>query len=134
MKTILAVDDDQSLLNCYQAMLGRGRYQVFTAIKSADATRLIHKHKPDLIILDIHMPGKDGFEVFDEIKQEMADIPILFSTGYPRSFNAENSGMADRWERQFADGNTDIIYKPFDYSQLLGKVEALIGPGDDPPC
>lgn len=134
MKTILAVDDDQAVLNCYKAMLGRGKYEVITAIKSGEATRLVRERKPDLIILDVRMPGKDGLELFDEIKAERAGLPILFSTGYPRSFTAENPEMAERWERGFADGNTDIIYKPFDFEQLLGKVESLIGPGEAPPC
>jgi hypothetical protein len=58
-------------------------------------------------------------------------IPVLFVTAYPKSFTAASDEVVEMWRKNFADGTTDIIYKPFDLPTLFEKVEALIGTADD---
>ena len=53
---------------------------------------------------------------------------MLFVTAYPGSFNMKSQEMVDMWQSEFADGMTDILYKPFDIDVLYEKVEGLIGP------
>ena len=58
--------------------------------------------------------------------------PVLFVTAYPKAFTNDSPDMNEMWQDQFADGDTDIIYKPFDFDTLVEKVEGLIGaPTDD---
>ena len=88
----------------------------------------------ELLMLDVKMPGKSGFDVYNEIR-EFRDLPVLFVTAYPRSSTLESDQVTRMWQEQFADGTTDILYKPFELEQLYQKVDGLIGPakssGDD---
>jgi CheY-like chemotaxis protein len=130
MKTILAIDDQEAILDCYeQALSGRG-YKVHVTTDPSDGLRLLREHSPDLVLLDIRMPQKDGFEVYEELRNARK-IPVLFITAYPKSFTAESERIARMWQGEFAEGTTDILYKPFDLATLYEKVEGLIGgPGD----
>ena len=86
------------------------------------------KNDPDiiLVLLDVNMPGKSGVDVCGEIRQ-CWPVPILFMTGHVRTFNAQSEQMVRLWQTQFAEGTTDIIYKPFNIQFLLDKVEGLVG-------
>ena len=72
------------------------------------------------------MPGKDGFEIYNEFRG-VRKIPVIFVTAYPGSFDADSEAVVEMWQNEFADGTTDIIYKPFDLEVLFEKVENLIG-------
>jgi CheY-like chemotaxis protein len=132
MKRIVAIDDDAQILGLYARMLKSKGYEVETAIDPADGLRRIRENPPDLVLLDIVMPGMTGFEIFREFKSAIKIIPVLFVTGYPDSFDMRSDEIARMWK---TDGQTDILYKPFEPSRLFGKVEGLIGPADeDAPC
>ena len=83
----------------------------------------------ELVTLDIKMPRKSGFDVYMEFRK-FRKLPALFVTAYPKSFNMENDDVMQMWQEEFADGTTDIIYKPFDLPTLFEKVEGLIGRAD----
>ena len=127
MKRIIAIDDEEGVLEFYQRSLHKRGYAIVTTVQPAAGLELIKAQPPDLIILDINMPDMTGFELFQELKQTLRTIPVLFATGYPTMFNAKLKAVAEMWARDFADGNTDVIYKPFDAERLYGKVEGLIG-------
>ena len=127
MKTIIALDDDSEILKCLKLALEQRGYQAFTATNFDDFVRLIKEHAPDLVLLDVRMPNKNGFEVFKQLRQWQT-VPVLFVTAYSGSFTLESKNVLDLWQNQFSDGRTDILYKPFNIKVLYEKVESLIGP------
>lgn len=131
MKKILAIDDEPNILKCFKDALEMRGYAV-TAVTDPDAgIALLRDHADfNLLTLDVKMPGKNGFDVYREIRA-FREIPVLFVTAYPKSFTAESDAVVEMWEEQFADGTTDIIYKPFELDAFFNKVEGLIGSADD---
>lgn len=128
MRKILSVDDDDAILRCFQRALdGRG-YKVFITTDPAEISKILEEHELDLVMLDIHMPKKNGFEIFQELKRQKKKLPVLFVTAYPKSFSMEDQKVLELWQNEFADGNTDVLYKPFKLERLFEKVEGLIGP------
>lgn len=129
--TILCIDDERSMLACYQTAMDYLGLECLTA-QSADAGIALLKATPDvaLVTLDIKMPGKNGFEAYRELRA-FSNVPVLFATAYPASFSAETEQFVRMWQDQFADGTTDILYKPFDFDVLREKMESLIGPLGD---
>ena len=128
MRKILSVDDDDSILRCYKKALDAKGYQAFVTSNPLEVSQILQDHKLDLVMLDICMPKRSGFDIFKELKQKYEHLPVLFVTAYPGSFNMESQEMVDLWQNEFADGITDILYKPFDIDVLYEKVEGLIGP------
>lgn len=126
MRKILSVDDDPNVLSCLESALKQKGYEVFVTTKPLEVAEILEKHKIDLVMLDIKMPEKDGFEIFKELKKKYAKLPVLFVTGYPQSFTMKSEGVISMWKNDFADGHTDIMYKPFDVDTLYEKVEGLI--------
>jgi FixJ family two-component response regulator len=82
-------------------------------------------------MLDVRMPQTDGFMIFKELKKQDRKLPVLFVTAYPKSFTMKSDEMVELWTRDFIDGNTDILYKPFNVEILYEKVESLIGRTDE---
>ena len=82
MKTILIANDEQSTSLLYKEELEEDGYQVSLAATGEEALKMLDKQIPDLIILDIKMPGMDGIEVMCKIKDEKGDIPIILCSTY----------------------------------------------------
>lgn len=90
MKTILVVDDEESIRLLYKEELEEDGYRVLLASDGEEALRKVKKESPDLITLDIRMPGMDGIEVLGLIKEMEPNIPVIMSTAYGdyrRDFN-----------------------------------------------
>lgn len=131
MKKIISIDDEPMILECIKEALTREGYAVEIICNSEEGLRrLMESDDVDLALLDIKMPGKSGFDIYREYRK-VKKIPAIFVTAYPASFNAESDEVVDMWQNEFADGETDIIYKPFDLSTLFDKIDALIGPPND---
>jgi CheY-like chemotaxis protein len=125
--SILVVDDEPTLIALVRQVLEGSGYAVFSTTNPLDAGRILEQQKIDLVTLDLMMPQKDGFEVYKEL-EAARDIPVLFVTGYPQRFTTDSDTVLSLWQREFARGRTDILYKPFDVRTLLEKVEGLVGP------
>ena len=82
MKTILVANDEQSTSFLYKEELEEDGYQLLVATTGEEALKLLGKKIPDLIILDIKIPGMDGVEVMNKIKDEKRDIPIILCSAY----------------------------------------------------
>jgi two-component system sensor histidine kinase ChiS len=121
-KQILVVDDEPSISRLIKMSLAVEGYEVRTASSGFDALEELEKGKPELLLLDIMMPGMNGFEVCTEIrsKPQFKGMKIVFLTAMG------NPGDA---QRGFAVGGDDYIIKPFDPEELLSKVQTIIGPG-----
>ena len=111
---ILAVDDDRFNLRVLADIL-KASYAVLTAGCGEDALKIAHDKQPDLILLDIVMPGMDGFEVLKELKGDDAtrNIPVICITGLK---NVQDE------ERGFFLGAVDYITKPFQNSIIKARV------------
>jgi len=125
-KSILVVDDEPSILMLVQRILEGKGYRVYVAPSAQEAFKILMKQQIDLVMLDVLMPQKDGFEAYTEIK-EYQDVPVLFATGNPSGVTGEDEGKVDLLQQEFITGKTDIVYKPFDTDTLCEKIENLLG-------
>ena len=114
---LLLVDDDRRNILALQAVLPDSVYELFIAYSGAEAIDLAKRHAIDVILLDIQMPGMDGFETARALKsiEECRDAPIIFITAfYPE----------DRFVRRgYEVGAIDYLTKPFDPTILRTKVD-----------
>lgn len=116
-KEILVVDDERDLLAMTRSIFeGVGYTQVKTAASAEDALRLISKKMPDILILDVMMPGMDGFELLQEIRA-VSTVPVLMLTA---------KGEAEDRFAGFELGADDYLVKPFLPKELLLRVQAIL--------
>ncbi len=128
---IISIDDEPSVLKCLEQVLKSHGYELLVFSDAEEGLKALREHDDvGLALLDIRMPKKNGFEIYKELRS-FKKIPVLFVTAYPASFTAKSDDLVQIWKREFADGSTDIIYKPFDVSTLFEKVEGLVGPMED---
>lgn len=125
-KRILSLDDEPAMLDILQQMLTEAGYDVRTTTSAKDFFRLLAEQPVDLVLLDLAMPERDGLDVYREYTAHQ-HTPVLFVTGFHSRFSGASHDLVDLWRNQFAEGTTDVLYKPFTYDQLLAKVQALIG-------
>ena len=116
---ILIVDDERHNRDLLDAILTSEGYLLLTAASGEEALAAIAKHQPDLILLDVMMPGKDGYQVTAEIKGNLAtkDIPVIVI-----------SALDDRNARMLGlnAGAEDFLSKPVDRAELLVRVRNLL--------
>ena len=128
-KAILCVDDEVWVLKSLEVALSPEGYRVFTTSDPAEAETILREHEIDLVLLDVCMPDTDGRELCATIRDHH-QVPILFVTGQRDSFSVGPDPAAQPWTQQFGDGQTDILYKPFEVDELHEKVAGLIGPAE----
>ena len=113
---IMVVDDEQAVLRLLSYTLEPEGYGVIVADNGRSALELLEEHEPDLVILDIMMPGLDGFQVLDLIRQRFT-IPIIMLTA-----RREVTTVRDA----LALGADDYIRKPFCKGELLARIRAKL--------
>ena len=131
-KRILAIDDDPHVLPILEEMLAVKGYEVATAGSGAAGLNALAEGEFDLVILDVKMPGMDGYETYEEIRHHSrkGEIPVLFLTAFTDAFSADNDRAMKAWLEHFGEGTTDVAYKPVSVEELTAKVEGLIGPAE----
>ena len=113
---ILVVDDERRYVRAIQVNLKASGYEVLTALNGQTAVDLVATEEPDLIVLDIRMPGMDGFEVCQRIR-EFSAVPIIMLTAL----------AADADKVKGLDiGADDYVTKPFSADELLARVRAAL--------
>jgi len=114
-KTVLAVDDDPGMLEMLRVGLELEGYRVITALDGRTALRKIRAENPALVILDVMMPGMDGWEVLDRIESspQMAGIPVIMLTALVEDMDVM---------RGLEKGAIDYITKPFDVTHLVNAI------------
>jgi CheY-like chemotaxis protein len=112
-KKILVVDDEEDVAKALRVRLKANGYSVVLASDSVQAFTMANKEKPDLIILDIMIPGGGGFVVAERLKQstETHHIPIIFLTG-----------ISGGEERAYKVGASGYVMKPYQPEQLLETI------------
>lgn len=124
-KRVLVVDDDEKTVELVKLYLNRDGYKVDTAYNGLDALELARKNHPDLIVLDLMLPGMDGLEVCRTIRQE-SDVPIIMLTA--RSTDQDKlTGLEV--------GADDYVTKPFSPRELAARVRVVLRrmPGERGP-
>ena len=113
---ILAVDDDPQALRYVREALSSAGYLAVGAGDPEEAFRLIAEQRPDLILLDVMLPGIDGIEMMQEIR-EAHDVPIIFLSAY---------GQDELVARAFDMGASDYVVKPFSPTELAARIRAAL--------
>jgi DNA-binding response OmpR family regulator len=116
MNRILLVDDDKTLLNFLGEYLSGDGFEVLTAANGTDALRLAYNNHPELVVLDVMMPGMDGWEVCARL-HEMTGVPVILVTG--------KTTEADKL-RGFKLGADDYLTKPFSFAELSARIQAVL--------
>ena len=114
--SILVIDDDRNLLAIIEMYLRQAGYEVTCVERGDEALQAFRRVQPALVVLDVMLPGMDGWEVLDKLRQE-SDVPVIMLTA-----------KGDTLDRiQGLDlGADDYIVKPFDAKELLARIKAVL--------
>lgn len=116
MKTILFVDDEESICLLYETEFGDMGYKVVTAKDGDEALQKFEEVKPDLVTLDIKMPGPNGIDVLRRMKEKNKDVPVIMCTAYTE------------FKQDFGVWASDAyIVKSSDLGELKSKVKEILG-------
>ncbi len=120
-KKIMVVDDEKNLIELVKVVMEQEGYEVITAMNGEDALEKLRTEKPDLILLDMMMPGMSGREVCDKIRSDpkTKDMKIAFLT--VAKFSEAGKGVLKEM------GVLDYITKPFDNDDLIKRVKKILG-------
>ncbi|MCJ7604482.1 MAG: response regulator transcription factor [Dehalococcoidales bacterium] len=124
-KKILVVDDDEKTVELVKLYLNRDGYRVITAYNGNDALRLARENRPDLIVLDLMLPGIDGLEICRTLRGE-SDVPIIMLT----ALSTDDDRLTG-----LDIGADDYVTKPFSPRELAARVRAVLRrmPGERGP-
>ena len=118
MKTILILDDEEVVRKVLRAMLEGQGYRVLEASEGAEALRLLGEERPDLILVDLTMPGMSGIEFVEALRtQAEMPAPFIILTGTDRE---EIEKLSE------ALGASSFLQKPFSRDELLEKIESVL--------
>ena len=124
-KKILVVDDDENIRSLERTILEQQGFVVTTASGGDEALKLLASDSFDLLLLDIMMPGRDGFEVCRQVKTDprTREIPVVFLTA---------KGGGEALAEGFESGAVMYINKPFTARKLLAVVNTMLEQGEAP--
>jgi len=119
MQDVLVVDDDHDVAESIELALRRRGFRGMVVHSGVEALKLLRRHQPSIVILDVMMPGLDGFDVCRRLRadERTADLPVIFLT-------AKGQGK-DRIEGLRA-GADDYLSKPFNLEELVLRVQAIL--------
>ncbi|WP_100405750.1 response regulator [Bacillus solitudinis] len=118
MQKILVVDDQYGIRVLLSEILQKDGYQIFQAANGVQALNIVEKDKPDLVLLDMKIPGMDGLEILKRIKEKHAEIDVIMMTAYGE-LNLINEAMQLGAITHFA--------KPFDIDDIREVIKKNIG-------
>jgi len=118
-KRILFIEDEPDQVMMISLRLEKNGYEVISAMEGEAGLQIAAKEKPDLILVDVLMPGIDGFEVCRRLRKDPVTkrIPIISTTA---------AGMDDVEHRCITAGADDCVRKPYDSTDLLMKIRRLL--------
>jgi len=123
-KKILVADDEPSIVAAVEFLLRRNGYEVHVARNGEEALELVEAHNPDLVLLDVMMPRKSGYEVCARMREreEWRHIKIIMLSAKGRDAEV-NKGLTM--------GADVYVTKPFSTRELMAKIKGLLGDGAD---
>ena len=119
--TVLVIDDERDALKMLHILLEGEGYDVVLADGPESGLHSAYRKHPDVILLDVMMPGMDGFEVCRRLR-EMTAAPIIFVTA---------KGTIENIVQGFSSGGDDYIVKPYDFSELLCRLQVALRRGNE---
>jgi len=121
-KHVVLVEDETNIAEAIRFLLGREGWRVETLANGATAVEVIRNASPDLVMLDVMLPGKSGFEILKELRADatLADLPILMLTA---------RGQTRDREIALEDGVSRFMTKPFSNADMLAAVRDLTAAG-----
>jgi two-component system, OmpR family, alkaline phosphatase synthesis response regulator PhoP len=120
MRTILVIDDEPEIVRLVRDYLERGGFEVATATTGEDALRVARQRHPDLVILDLNLPGVDGLDVARTLRRD-GDVPIIMLTA--RTEEVDRVAGLEL-------GADDYVTKPFSPREIVARVRAVLRRSD----
>ncbi len=114
-KKVLLVDDERAILRVIGIKLRISGFDVLTASGGQEALDLVKTNSPDIILLDVIMPGIDGFEVLEKLRTFSA-LPVIVFSARP-----------DNAQKALSLGANDFLAKPFDVDDMVKRIESFFG-------
>jgi len=121
---VFYVEDELFLARIVKESLESREFDVFMENDGAKALDLFKRSQPDICVLDVMLPNKDGFEIADEIREINENVPIIFLTAKTQTEDVV---------RGFAQGGNDYIRKPFSMEELIVRIQNLLRLRQDGP-
>jgi len=106
---VLVIDDDPGVRDYMEALVARQGYEVFAAADGEEALKNLDTSQPDLITLDVVLPGMDGLQTLEKLKQRLPDVPVVMLSGH---------GQARNIVEAMRRGASDFLRKPFEVEEL----------------
>ena len=120
---VLVVDDDEGVREYVGALLSRAGLDVVSAPDGEQGLRALEEVHPDLVLLDVTMPGPSGLDLLRRIKRQHGDLPVVMLSGQGEAANVVES---------IRSGAADFLAKPFEPDELEGAVARALLRRDDP--
>ncbi|HAW49876.1 TPA: two-component system response regulator [bacterium] len=120
MAKILVIDDDQDMVESIVSILKDEGYNVGYALNGSEAIKKAKQQQPDVILLDIAMPNMDGYEIFQSLKKEGLQSPVVIITA------RQNGAMNEKATLCLDEGAYTILYKPFDPDCLISLIQKAL--------
>jgi two-component system KDP operon response regulator KdpE len=116
-KKILVIDDDPAFVRLVEQVLTQKGYEVLSASSGGEGLRLLFVHRPDLVLLDVVMPGMDGWQTCSRIR-DISDVPIIMLTAHEKT--------EEDIVRALDYGADDYLIKPVRSRELVARVRAVV--------
>ena len=119
-KHVLLIEDEPNIIEAIRFILSRDGWSVATHSDGADAVAAVASERPDVVILDVMLPGRSGFEILADLRANAATaaLPVLMLTAKSQTRDRE---MAERV------GASKFMTKPFSNTEILASVRSLVG-------
>lgn len=119
-KHVLLLEDEPNILEAMRFILSRDGWQVSAHTEGTGAVAAIHAAAPDVVVLDVMLPGRSGFEILQDLRadERTRQLPVLMLTAKSQTRDRE---MAERY------GASQFLTKPFSNTEVLASVRALAG-------
>ncbi|HLX62675.1 MAG TPA: response regulator [Planctomycetota bacterium] len=114
---VLVCDDNEDTLEYLEVLLRRAGHVVYTATGHGDLMPLINSVRPDLLLCDIYLPGRNGFQIAEQLRAQGEHIPIVFMTAFDTSLYRAYAQQVE---------HAPCITKPFDGDKLLRQIESTL--------
>ncbi len=116
---ILVVEDEPDLSAALTVLFERAGYATVAGRTGREGLRLLHEHRPDLVVLDVGLPDMEGWDVLERIR-DLSDVPVLMLTA---------RGLEHEKVKGLESGADDYVTKPFSNKELVARVQALLRRG-----
>ena len=123
--TVLVADDNEVAQRLCRRVLEKAGHKVLTASDGQEAVNLALENSPDMILMDVAMPGMDGLEAMRQIRAQKPGMTVVIASAH---------SMASDRERFLAAGADDVLSKPFKLTDLTGVVDRLAGRSSSAPA